>query len=190
MKEIDKKYVSTMALIWTGFLILFVFAHAIFLAPQNKVKKRLHIRTDEARAQYDDALKAMEPESRKTFAGQIEQIRNRFGDFTINFEDSSNLTFDISQMADKLQVSALSIKTKTNQPIKDCTRISENQIYVSFNGSFGQFLGLLNALERYRPVVFVTKFSVEGQNVSFGSEVNMDLAVFVTNHGEIARAGN
>jgi Tfp pilus assembly protein PilO len=185
MKANYKKYVSTMSLVWMGSFIVFLFAYMLLLSPQNKTKHRQQAQLDKVREQYDLALLASNPEHKADQLKQIESLKNQVGDYVIYFENSSNLTFDISQLAGQLRISALSSKTKTEQPVEKCNHISENQIYISFNGTFSQFLNLLNLLERHRPVVFVDNFSVERSELS--NEFSMELAVFVMKQPVIAK---
>jgi hypothetical protein len=98
------------------------------------------------------------------------------------------LTFDISQIADRLKVTGLSIKSKVNQPIPDCKHISESQIYISFDATFNQFFAMLNELERHRPVVFIDKFAVTRSNSSYSkNDVSMEMSVFVTKRENVSR---
>ncbi len=188
MKQIHKKYLTNMILVWAGCFILFLFVYLLILAPQNKTKKRIQTKLAQMKKQYFDAQQVVQSKNQKNLKKKIENLRRNVGDFVINFEDSANLTFDISQIADRLKVTALSINSKGSQPIADCTRISENQVYISFNAAFNQFFALLNELERHRPVVFVNKFAISRLNNNYsGNDVSMELSVFVTKRKNVSK---
>lgn len=181
MKQIYKKYMTNMALIWAGCFILFLFVFIIVSLPQNRTKKRIQTRLNRVEKQYHNAQNAAQVQNQERLKRKIENLDNNVGDFVINFGDSANLTFDISQIADALKVTELSIKSKGNHPLPDCEHISENQIYLGFSGPFNSFFALLNALERHRPVVFVNKFAITRSNQErSGNDISMELAVFVT----------
>lgn len=186
MKSICKKYFKTVALIWAGCFVLFFFVYMYVLAPQNKTKKQVERQLAEKKQMYESAVKAAQEKTKTQLREQIEQLRNKLKGFVVDFEDSANLTLDISQIAGERKVASFSIKggkgknNRRGSEIPGCKHIFENYINISFAAGFNQFAALLNALERHRPVVFVDKFkitrSVQGDS---GHPVGMDLAVFV-----------
>ncbi len=185
MKPIYKKYLTKTALVWVGCFVLFFLVHLFVLAPQKKNRKQVEKQLAEKKQMYDSVLKVTQKETRIQLNEQIEHLRNRLKDFVIDYEDSANLTFDISQMANKKKVASFSIKNKDKKnrrssAIPDYDYISENHIDVSFTAGFNQFAALLNALERHRPVVFVDKFIItRPKRDNSAHQVNMDLAVLV-----------
>jgi len=188
MKQIHKKYLTNMIFVWAGCFVLFLFLYFIVLAPQNKTKKQILTKLAKMKKELVDAQQASQFKNQQNLKKRIEDLRENAGDFVINFEDSANLTFDISQVADGLKVTGLSIKSKGNQPIKDCKSISENQIYISFDAAFNQFFAMLNELERHRPVVFIDKFAITRSNDNYSqNDVSMELSVFVTKRENISR---
>jgi hypothetical protein len=115
---------------------------------------------------------------------QIENLRNKLKNFVIDFKDSANLTFDISQIAGQKGVSSFSIETKkgSGPPQKTSDKhLSESYIDISFSAvDFNQFAALLNALERHQPVIFVNKFAItRSKKGESEHQVKMNLAVFV-----------
>ncbi len=179
--KIDKKYLTTAALIWAGCFTLFLFVYMIVLSPQKKSKKQVENQLKQKEQTYNSALNATKEETRIWLNEQIENLRSKLKGFVIDFEDSANLTFDISQIASEKKLDSFSIKGKdagTNSV--DFMYLSENRIDVSFSAAFNQFATFLNALERHWPVIFVDGFKItrSRQNDS-GHKVNMNLAIFV-----------
>jgi len=184
MKSVYGKYFTKVALIWTGCFVLFFFVYMLMLAPQKNSKEQLEKQLGEKKQMYNSALKAAQKETRIQLNEQIEQLRNKLNNFVIDFKDSANLTFDISQIANGKEVTSFSIETKKDSgknPAMSDKYISESRIDISFStADFNQFAALLNALERHRPVIFVDRFAITRSDKSSSEhQVKMNLAVFV-----------
>jgi len=179
--KIYKKYFMTAALIWAGCFILFLFVYMIVLAPQKKTRKQIENQLAEKKQIYNSALKATEEETKVWLNEQIENLRNKLSGFVIDFEDSANLTFDISQIANEKKLDSFSIKGKdTSESSTDFKYLRENCIDVGFTAAFNQFATFLNALERHLPVIFVDSFKItRSRRNEPGHKVNMGLALFV-----------
>jgi hypothetical protein len=185
MKSVYRKYFTKAALVWAGCFVLFFFAHMLMLAPQENSKEWLEGRLAGKKELYSSALKAARKETKIHLTEQIEHLRNRLKSFVIDFEDSANLTFDISRIASEKEVTSFSIETKDNgsrgTATSDYDHIFESYIDISFlTADFNQFAALLNALERHRPVIFVDRFAITRSDKGGPDhQVNMSLAVFV-----------
>lgn len=185
MKPIYKKYLTTAALTWAGCFILFLFVNMLILAPQRKSKEQIEKQLAEKKQEYDYAIKAAQEETKIQLNEQIENLRDELKGSVINSEDSADLVFDISQIANEKGLAAFSIKAKDDRTgagleIPNCSHICENHIDISFTAGFNQFAAFLNALERHRPVIFIDSFkitrSIQGDS---GHQIDMSLAVFV-----------
>ncbi len=186
MKPIHKKYLTTVSLIWSVFVVLFIIAYLFLLTPQRKTKKQIEQQLAEKEKIYNSAREMAQEETKIKLNEQVKSLQNTLKDFVIDFEDSANLTFDISQIANEKNVDSLSIKTRDKQKHRDTTKstleyIQENHTDISFTASFNQFAALLNALERHRrPVIFVDNFSImhSRKNIT-GNEAAMNISFFV-----------
>ena len=178
-----KKYILTMAMVWAACLVLFAIAYFFIIAPRLKVKAELVKKSVETRRMYETAIDAANEESKKKLAEEVKRIKNKLGNYITEFEESANLTFDISRIAADKQVSSFTIKTTdqtkdTDQP--ESKNLQENRIGIGFESDFRQFTAFLNTLERHRPVVFVDRFKVSrGRTGETGHQVDMDLSIFV-----------
>ena len=183
MKPIYKRYLKTVALVWLGCLVLFLIIYAVVLVPQKRHKKQIEEQLAKEKQAYNFVLKAVQEETRIRLNEQLEKLRRNLSDFVIDFEDSANLTLDISQIANEKNISSFSIRNRDNRgatELPDCKYISENYIDISFAADFNQFAAFLNALERHRPVLFVNDFKISRSNSSsICHDVTMSLAVFV-----------
>ena len=186
MKPIHKKYLTTVSLIWSAFVVLFIIAYLFLLAPQRKAKKQIEQQLAEKEKIYNSVREMAQEETKIKLNEQVKSLQNTLKDFVIDFEDSANLTFDISQIANEKNVGSLSIKTRDKQKRRTATEsnleyIQENHTDISFTASFNQFATLLNALERHRrPVIFVDNFSImhSRKNIT-GNEAAMNISFFV-----------
>ncbi len=185
MEPIYKKYFTKVALAWMSCFVLFFFAYMFVLAPQKNSKEQLRKQLEEQKQVYDSALKATQKETQVQLNEQIKQLRNKLEDLVVDSNDSTDLTFYVSQIANAKDVASFSIETSKRDSIKDPTMpdkyIFENHIDISFlTANFNQFAAFLNALERHRPVIFVDRFAITRSSKG-GSErqVNMSLVVFV-----------
>jgi hypothetical protein len=155
----------------------------LVLAPQKDYKKNLDRELVDKKQVYESALQTSKKEIRIKLNEQVESLHDRLMDFVIAFEDSANLTFDISQVANEQKVASFSIKSKNSRglsKIPDCKHINESFMDINFVGGFHQFATFLNALERHRPVIFVNSFNITNSrqdNVSY--QVSMNVAALV-----------
>ena len=180
MKSIHKKYLKIVGYIWAGFFVVFLAAYFLIMAPQLNTKKLLKKKNTEVKQVYMDAKNAELPKTKKILINQIDELSYKLGNFVSNVEDSANVTFDISQIANDKNVTSFGIKDEQEaKEIPKCKIISENGINVSYSAGFPQFAAFLNALERNRPVVFVDSFMISKQNNQTDIKVDMDLTILV-----------
>jgi Tfp pilus assembly protein PilO len=183
-----KKYLMTAAMIWAACLVVFLLAYLFLLGPQKNRKKRIETELAEKKQVYESALRAAQKETKIRLNEQIGNLQNRLKDFVVDFEDSANLTFEISQIANEKRVASFSIKGKDNLVLSgkpDHKYINENHIVINFIGGFNQFATFLSALERHRPVLLVDKFTMtlSGQDDS-AFRVSLNVAAFVRKQQE------
>ena len=182
-KAVRIKFIKTAGLVWAACIVILLLAYVFILRPQKNSRKLLESRLAEKKQVYESALRATQKETEIRLNEQIEYLQSRLKDFVVDFEDSANLTFEISQIADEKKVASFSIKGKDNlvlpgEPVHKY--ISENHIVINFIGGFNQFATFLNALERHRPALLVEKFTIvrSAQDDSV-FRVSLNLAAFV-----------
>jgi Tfp pilus assembly protein PilO len=178
----------TAGLIWAACFVVFLLVYILVLGPHKNNKNLIESKLAEKKQVYESALRAAQKETKIQLNEQIEHLQNRLKDFVADFEDSANLTFEISQIADEKKIASFNIKGKDNPVLSgepDSKYISENRIVISFVGGFNQFATFLNALERHRPVLLVDKFSItrSGQDDSV-FRVSLNVAAFVRKQQE------
>lgn len=179
-----KKYFLISGGIWAACLVLSVLAYFLVLEPQIQARKRLESEFTEKKQTYEFAQNAAKEETKKRLHQQIKELQNKLGLFVINFEDSANLSFDISQIASEKKVTTLTVENKksnrTSPTVSDPNNIFESHISVSFIAGFQQFATFLNALERNKPVLFVKEFTIALSNrKDFAYQVKLDVTALV-----------
>ncbi|MFA5252408.1 MAG: hypothetical protein WC454_07475, partial [Phycisphaerae bacterium] len=144
MKSIYGKYFTKVALAWMSCFVLFFFAYMLMLAPQKKSKEQLGRQLEEKKQLYGSALKATQKETQIQLNEQIESLRDKLKDVVVDFEDSTDVTFAISQIANAKEVTSFSIETNKRDKSRDPTvsdeYIYESRIDISFlTSDFNQF---------------------------------------------------
>jgi Tfp pilus assembly protein PilO len=179
--------------IWAASFVVFLISYFFVIGPQKDYIASAENKLSEKKQALELAERAAREETKTQLYEQIEHLENRVKDFVIDFEDSANLTFDISQVANEQEVSSFSVKTKDNREpvaIPDCSYIFENYLEISFKGGFQQFATFLNALERHRPVLFIDKFTVmHSREKRTEYQVGMDVTFLVGKLQEGKTAG-
>ncbi len=179
MEQIYKKYIKNIILIWSGCLALFVLAYLLIIMPQKEAWKQIDEKFTEAAKNYEIAKTLTKEETKNQLNQQLEELREKTRSWVID-RDSAALTFEIKKIADDKKLGSFSNKTKNNVEVSGSKYICENNIYVTFTAEFNHFAEFINALERYRPVIFVDKFFItRSKDNSAGHEVSVSLAVFV-----------
>jgi hypothetical protein len=181
--KVYKKYFTTVALMWAACFTVFLFGYLLFLAPQNSIKKQIENKLSNKKQRYESVTKVAQEENRIRVKEEIERLRNRLADFAVDFKDSANLTFDISKIAGEKRITAFNIRSRGTEavsPMPNCKYICEGRIEVSFIAGFNQFATFLNALERYRPVLFVDSFTISHSRQDEAScQTTLNAAMFI-----------
>jgi hypothetical protein len=154
------------------------------LAPQKKHRRQLEKNLVEKKQLYDSALSASQEDAKSELNRRVEDLKDGLRGFVTDFEDSANLTFDISRIANEKKVGSFSVKAADvhrGNDIPNCSHIAENRINVTFTAGFNQFASFLNALERNSPVIFVDEFVItRSKHTDEVNQASMNLAVLVT----------
>ena len=178
-----KKYLVTTVLIWTIVSICFLITFMLILSPQRGRISLVDQKTEEKKKLYESALAASQKDTRNKFTEQLNHIRDKVGNFLVDFEASTDLTFDVSQIANDKDVDSFSIKNISSKgfvSIPNCNYIYEDQFNINFNSGFNQFASFLNALERHQPVLFVDQFKInQSRKVDSGYQVTLNVSFFV-----------
>jgi hypothetical protein len=190
MKSNIIKYIKVTAMAWSGCFVLFLLVYLFVLSPLNKSRRYIESEFRKIKDDADAAMLASQEQTKIRLNKQIEQLNNSIGDFVIEPGNISNLTYQISGISNKIGLNAFQV-TPIGQNISifdDCKYVSGQLYQVGFTASFNQFAAFLNALERYRPVIFIDTFSItrsrEGRT---NHMVDMQLAILVAKNEKAIR---
>ncbi len=182
MKSNIGKYIKFAALAWSCCFIVFLLIFLLVLSPLNKHRKQIESEFKKVKSNADSALLASEEETKTRLNEQILELNETLENFVIDPENTSNLTYQISGISNEIGLKAFQI-TPTGQNITafdNCTYISGQLYQVGFIASFNQFATFLNALERYKPVIFIDTFSItRSRQGEINHTVDMQLAILV-----------
>lgn len=183
MEPINKKYLTIVASIWISFFVLLFLVYLVVLMPQKNNIKKLEQQIKEKKQTFNLALEIGDYENRFRQEQERKQLRNELDTFVNSFDNLSNLTFDIRQIAGRSQLDSFSIKTQGNYQglaMPNCNYICESRINTSFLAGFNQFANFINLLERHDPVVFIGSFTIKrDKEQRQGNSSRVDLSVFV-----------
>ncbi|MHC4740847.1 MAG: GspMb/PilO family protein [Planctomycetota bacterium] len=183
MKKNTKKYYTTVILVWAGCAIILSFAYMIVLVPQRQQRKAIAERLQRQIRAFEEAEKANKQETQDKFAAELETLKLGLKDYVVDFADSANLTFDISEIAAQHQMDAFSIRTQENRAttkLADLQYIDEDYFDVSLVADFNKFAMFLNALERHDPTLLVDEFSItRSKELTAEHQAKLNLAVLV-----------
>jgi len=195
--EVYKSYLKKAGIIWAACAVLFLLVYAVVLRPQNRSRQLLERTLDEKKQLYESAQRAAQEQTKIELNEQIDRLRNRVKDFVVDFENSSNLTFAIGQIASEKKVGSFSVKSKEEQttasttPKLETKHVSESQIDINFVGGFSQFATFVNALERNRPVLFVHEFAIgRSRKADSAYQVTLSVRAFVRKPRDTETAAN
>jgi preprotein translocase subunit YajC len=183
MKQNKKKYCTTVALVWLGCAILLFFIYMIVLEPQRQNRKSVEEELAEKKLAYEEALKAKDEVILAKLAGDLDGLQSKLKNYVVDFADSANLTFAISEIADIQDINNFDIKSQDNRSSKGMggfTYIGQNYFDVSLETDFNKFAMFLNSLERHDPTMLVDGFSItRSTNMAEGHKAKLNLAVLV-----------
>jgi len=183
-----KKNIQISAVIWMMCMIAFALSYFFVIMPQNHSKKVLNKELEKKKQEYQSAQNAAKEETKKKALEEIDKLREKLDDFTIDFRNSSNLTFLIGQIARENNVNSLNIINKNNPVIpkaNESAKVIENHLELRFRANFSQFAAFLNQLERSEPVLFVNKFTIIRSDLKDElCNITMDIASFIRTQQE------
>ena len=168
-------YLTRAVMLWMVSLALCFLAYMIVLRPQNSSRRRLEGALAEQKQLYASARRAAQEETKIQLNEQIERLRDRLRTFVIDPEELTDLTIDISQMANREKLASFSVTTRgkkrsagsrgvASEKESETNHIKENLIDIKFDAGFHQFAIFVNALERHHPILFIDEFTINHSN--------------------------
>lgn len=182
MKPNTKKYLKLTALVWSCCTILFVLVFLVVLLPQIKNKNRIESEYRKIESSASEAFLAAQVQTKIRLKEHIKELNGRLGDFVIEPGSTSNLTYAISGISNEIGLNSFQVApmSESIMALDNCKYVSGQFFHVSFTASYSKFANFLNALERYRPFIYVDSFSItRSRQDSTEHDIHMQLAVLV-----------
>jgi hypothetical protein len=163
MSSTWKKLLIPVAAIWIGFLAAFLLALVIVLEPQERAKVQLAHQLAEKEHAILRASQAVSVRTQTQLEQNIGMLEDTLNDFVMNLTGSARQAFEISRLAKGMNIDSFSLINTDKEgflPVAGCSEILAKPFHLSFTASFNGFAGFLNALEKYRPAVFIDTFRI------------------------------
>ena len=184
MQFCSKKFVLTVAVVWGGTFFLLLLGYMVLIRPQNLAIKNIKNQVEDKNENYRLAQDCSREQTKSRMKDQLQVSQDRLAEFVVDTERAAGLTFDISQIADRLKVDGFKSKrpaAESYMEIDGCSEIGKGRIEVDFLATFPQFAKFVNMLERNIPVIFVDEFYISPKKKSHQvHDVRMSLAYFVS----------
>jgi Tfp pilus assembly protein PilO len=183
MKPVHKKFLITLGLIWGCSMVLLAAAYVCVSLPQKKALTAIEAKLSERSLAYDISKEANSKRSIDERQAQIDMLIDKLTIFVANSFDLDNLTFDISEVAEVLNVNSFSSKGSGSDvfvEIPNCGYIGYSFIEIEFTGSFNDFAIFINEMERHKPIIFINEFNITNKtNQNGNNKASLLLAVLV-----------
>jgi hypothetical protein len=182
MKRPNKPLLILLA-VWVPCFTLAAVAGLFVLGPQSRRVQDLDAQLAAERRLYNLALVAANPEAQGRLTAAVDKLNRRVFDFAVSWEGADTLALGIVQVANQMGLGSFSMRPRGRQefePAPSCDYLGEKQIDVTFTASFPAFAAFMNAMERYRPVLFVETFTIlRPQLQSSEPQANLQLVLLV-----------
>jgi len=157
--------------------------YALFLMPLNRSVKKIENLVNEKMEKLNHASHLVSQQSLLTSEERLARSREQFGRFVKVSDQVSDFALNVSQIAEGLLIKNLSTEGRAEgifHEIPNCSSIGMNRIDVSWQGTYPQFVRMVNALERHQPVILIDQFTLSGGETNVkSSRVKMALAMLV-----------
>ena len=182
MKSNTKKYLKVTAIVWSCCVVVFALVFIFVLLPQKRKETHIESQYRNIESNASEAFLAAQEQTKVRLKEHIEQLNERLGDFVVDPGSTSNLTYEISGISNEIGLESFRIAPMSESiaALDGCKYVSGQFYHVSFTSSFNKFATFINALERYRPFIFVDTFSISQSRLgNQGHDVQMQLAILV-----------
>ena len=179
----NKKFIIRIALIFLIGLLPSILGYFLIINPKRTSLKIIQDQIKNENKRLNCTLAVADEVRQNQFKQEWQQLQEQISKFVINLGQTNNLSLQISRIANKTGLYMFASQTKNERffnEIPNCEIIGESYIDISFRGSFPQFATFLNALERYKPVIYVDKFVVSQTDKGITcNKVEMTLSMLV-----------
>ncbi|MBN1764862.1 MAG: hypothetical protein JW860_06360 [Sedimentisphaerales bacterium] len=182
MDPIYKRYIKTVAVIWTVCFCLFIVFYTLALLPQEDELIEISSKHEKARRNYEQAQSIASDLSRDKLSDQVKELKLVLSDYITDFNVISNEIFRINKMMGEIELGSFKSSSKpiTNyKNFPNCSQVGEIPFEFNFTCDFPLFVEIINLLERHKPIVFVDQFEIiRSPDNNKGHKVKISLSLF------------
>ena len=181
-----KTRLGVLAVTWVATAALVSTFYVAVLAPARAHCAQVGLALVEARRHLDWVTEATQPERITQIEEEATAQESRAGDFTYSPDGLAELALSVGRLATERRASNVSVQIRDVPSSKDKKRIVERRLEVGCNAGYHEFVGLLNAFERSRPVLLVDSLSLQKSgSASDKLNTNMTLTVLVDTQAQV-----
>ena len=177
------KNLVRLALLWlvlTAFIGLIYFIVALPVRIKiSRLQARITVKNKEVRRMVEYVSEENLDHLKKLH----EDLRHRLGTFVSNADMVNDSICEISRIAEQVGVRDFKTRQKSFdgfEPVANCQLLSAANVQVECRGTYFQFLKLVNAYERFRPIILIDRFSFHNDGGKF-LVIKMTLTILVNN---------
>ena len=183
MRLVQKQYFIRLGVIWLILIAVVVGLYVIILRPVHKKAKLKRSQVNVLTAELDKMSGLIGIKNMRLLQEHLMQSRERFEDFVIAQNKITDIALEVSRIAKKLGIKDMTALGKGGgefSEIPNCNYLMLGRIDISWQGSYEQFVKLINEFERHRPVILIDKFVIARLGESdFTNEITLTLAILV-----------
>ena len=172
-----KTRLGVLAVTWVATGALISVFYVAVLAPARARSAQVGQALVEARRNLDWVLEATRPEGIGQLNEEATALESRTGDFIYTPDGLAQLALSVGRLATERKAANVSVQTR-DAATPEGKRIVERRLEVACNTGFHEFVGLLNAFERYKPVLLIDAFSLQRPGAS-GEKLSTNMTVTV-----------
>lgn len=159
--RLNKMYARLLC-IWLVLMLIITGVYIVRILPAQKRAGLLSSRLENEQNALDKKKQYIGRQNMQHLMNTAKDNRNMLKRF-VTEADIADGGFVVSTIARQMKLSEFTSRYYTGKPstpIPNCNHISMTQINLSWQGTFPQFVRLVNNLERNDPVVFVDSFDL------------------------------
>ncbi|MBW8002142.1 MAG: hypothetical protein FVQ80_08970 [Planctomycetes bacterium] len=183
MRLVQKQYFIRLGVIWLICITVVIAIHVIFLRPVHKKARIKRSQVNTLTAQLDEVSGLVGMKNMRSLQKRLAQSRERFEGFVIAQNKITDIALEVSRIAKKVGIKDVTALGKGGGEffeIPNCNYLMLGRIDISWQGTYKQFVRLINEFERHRPVILIDKFVIARLSESdFTNEITLTLAVIV-----------
>ena len=183
MRLVQKQYFIKLGVIWLILVAVVIGLYVIILRPVHEKAKLKRSQVNALTAELNMVSGLVGIKNMRLQHDRLVKCKERFEDLVISQNEITDFALEVSRIAKKLEIKDMTALGKGGgefSEIPNCNYLMLGRIDISWQGSYEQFVRLINEFERHRPVILIDKFVIARLGESdFTNEITLTLAILV-----------